>query len=148
MKQREYILKSNLSCVEDLLFYIQPLTNLKKMDLSGSLSLKEVPDLSNATHLKRLNLTGCWSLVEIPSSIGDLHKLEELEINLCISLQVFPSHLNLASLETLEMVGCWQLRKIPYVSTKSLVIGDTMLEEFPESVRLIFSTSPTASSCA
>ena len=35
LKQREYILKSNLSCVEDLLFYIQPLTNLKKMDLSG-----------------------------------------------------------------------------------------------------------------
>ncbi|KAF2535776.1 hypothetical protein F2Q68_00019452 [Brassica cretica] len=36
------------------------------------------------------------------------------------------------------MVGCWQLRKIPYVLTniKSLVIGDTMLEEFPESVRL------------
>lgn len=100
--------------------------------------MKEVPDLSNATHLKRLNLTGCWSLVEIPSSIGDLHKLEELEINVCISLQVFPSHLNLASLETLKMVGCWQLRKIPYVSTniKSLVIGDTMLEEFPESVRL------------
>lgn len=96
LKQREYILKSNLSCVEDLLFYIQPLTNLKKIDLSGSLSLKEVPDLSDATHLKRLNLTGCWSLVQIPSSIGDLHKLEELEINLRISLQAVPSHLNLA----------------------------------------------------
>uniref|UniRef100_A0A0D3E3Z0 Disease resistance protein Roq1-like winged-helix domain-containing protein n=1 Tax=Brassica oleracea var. oleracea TaxID=109376 RepID=A0A0D3E3Z0_BRAOL len=75
---------------------IQPLTNLKKIDLYGSLSLKEVPDLSDATHLKRLNLTGCWSLVQIPSSIGDLHKLEELEINLRISLQAVPSHLNLA----------------------------------------------------
>ncbi|CDY34378.1 BnaA09g11200D [Brassica napus] len=95
------------SKLEQLWQGIQPLTNLKKMDLSGSLSLKEVPDLSNATHLKRLNLTGCWSLVEIPSSIGDLHKLEELEINLCISLQVFPSHLNLASLETLEMTVCF-----------------------------------------
>ncbi|KAF8088333.1 hypothetical protein N665_0545s0002 [Sinapis alba] len=126
------------SKLEKLWQGIQPLTNLKKMDLSGSLSLKEVPDLSSATHLKRLNLTGCWSLVEIPSSIGDLHKLEELEMNLCISLQVFPTHLNLASLESLRMVGCWQLRKIPDVSTniKSLVIGDTMLQEFPESIRL------------
>lgn len=108
------------------------------MDLSGSLSLKEVPDLSNATSLKRLNLTGCWSLVEIPSSIGDLHKLEELEMNLCVSVQVFPTLLNLASLESLRMVGCWQLSKIPDLPTniKSLVVGETMLQEFPESVRL------------
>ncbi|KAL0794128.1 hypothetical protein Bca101_065505 [Brassica carinata] len=126
------------SKLEQLWQGIQPLTKLKKMDLSGSLSLKEVPDLSNATSLKRLDLTGCWSLVEIPSSIGDLHKLEELEMNLCISLQVVPTNLNLASLESLRMVGCWQLRKIPDVSTniKSLVIGDTMLQELPESVTL------------
>ncbi|CAN6856139.1 unnamed protein product [Brassica oleracea] len=114
------------SKLEKLWQGIQPLTNLKKMDLSGSLSLKEVPDLSNATHLKRLNLTGCWSLVEIPSSIGDLHKLEELEINLGISLQVFPSHLNLASLETLKMKNsiCFDQHQIP------LPLLETTLQEF------------------
>ncbi|CAH8380621.1 unnamed protein product [Eruca vesicaria subsp. sativa] len=38
----------------------------------------------------------------------------------------------------LRMLGCWQLRKIPDVSTniKSLAIGDTMLQEFPESISL------------
>uniref|UniRef100_M4EFU7 ADP-ribosyl cyclase/cyclic ADP-ribose hydrolase n=1 Tax=Brassica campestris TaxID=3711 RepID=M4EFU7_BRACM len=131
------------SKLEQLWQGIQPLTNLKKMDLSGSLSLKEVPDLSNATHLKRLNLTGCWSLVEIPSSIGDLHKLEELEINLCISLQVFPSHLNLASLETLEMAyflyfpNCFKLcleakRVITQQSFRAYFPGKEMPAEFDD----------------
>ncbi|CAF1841420.1 unnamed protein product [Brassica napus] len=126
------------SKLEQLWQGIQNLTNLKKMDLSGSQSLKEVPDLTTATSLKRLDLTGCWSLIEIPSSIRGLHKLEELEINLCISLQDVPTHLNLASLKSLRMVGCWQLKKIPDVSTniRSLLIGDTMLQEFPESIRL------------
>ncbi|CAH8382640.1 unnamed protein product [Eruca vesicaria subsp. sativa] len=136
----EHLVELNFvdSKLEKLWQGIQPLTNLKKMDLSGSLSLKEVPDLSNATSLKRLDLTGCWSLVEIPSSIGDLLRLEELEMNLCISLQVVPTNLNLPSLESLRMFGCWQLRKIPDVSTniKSFVIGDTMLQEFPESISL------------
>nr|CAZ44326.1 putative disease resistance protein [Raphanus sativus] len=135
-RKRQILIDAHQIC--DVLENDSPLTNLKKMDLSGSLSLKEVPDLSNATSLKRLNLTGCWSLVEIPSSIGDLHKLEELEMNLCVSVEVFPTLLNLASLESLRMVGCWQLSKIPDLPTniKSLVIGETMLQEFPESVRL------------
>ncbi|CAA7053876.1 unnamed protein product [Microthlaspi erraticum] len=136
----EHLVELNLvnSKLEKLWQGTQPLTNLKKMDLSGSMRLKEVPDLSNATNLKKLNLTGCWGLVEIPSSVGDLHKLEELEMNMCISLQVVPANLNLASLKSVKMVGCWQMRKIPDISTNidSLVIGDTMLEEFPESITL------------
>ncbi|KFK40484.1 hypothetical protein AALP_AA2G001800 [Arabis alpina] len=60
-----------------------PLINLKRMDLSDSLNLKELPDLSNATNLKSLILSFCESLEELPSSIGSLHKLEELASAKC-----------------------------------------------------------------
>ncbi|KAG7585198.1 Winged helix DNA-binding domain superfamily [Arabidopsis thaliana x Arabidopsis arenosa] len=118
---------------------IQPLTNLKEMALTGSWSLKELPDLSNATKLERLDLSGCKSLVEIPSSFGNLHKLKWLQMIFCIKLQVVPAHFNLASLEMLDMMGCSQLRKFPYISTNitTLTITDTMLEEVSESIRLL-----------
>ncbi|KAG7658326.1 Toll/interleukin-1 receptor homology (TIR) domain [Arabidopsis suecica] len=136
----EYLVELNLqnNKLEKLWEGTQPLTNLNKLELCGSLRLKELPDLSSATNLKRLDLTGCWSLVEIPSSVGNLHKLEELEMNLCLQLQVVPTHFNLASLRSLRMLGCWELRKFPGISTNitSLVIGDAMLEEMLESIRL------------
>ncbi|CAL9237546.1 unnamed protein product [Arabidopsis halleri] len=136
----EYLVELNLqnNKLEKLWEGTQPLTNLNKLELCGSLSLKELPDLSNATNLKRLDLTGCWSLVEIPSSVGNLHKLEELEMNLCLQLQVVPTHFNLASLKSLRMLGCWQLRKFPGISTNitALILGDAMLEEMLESITL------------
>ncbi|CAL9238124.1 unnamed protein product, partial [Arabidopsis halleri] len=69
----------------------QLLTNLKKMDLSMSRHLKELPDLSNATNLKRLNLDDCESLVEIPSSFSNLHKLKVLSMFACTKLEVIPT---------------------------------------------------------
>ena len=119
--------------------YLQPLANLKEMALTGSWSLKELPDLSNATKLERLDLSGCKSLVEIPSSFGNLHKLKWLQMIFCIKLQVVPAHFNLASLEILDMMGCSQLRKFPNISTniRTLTITDTMLEEVSESIRLL-----------
>ena len=80
------------------------------MNLSGSWDLKEVPDLSNATNLELLDLSGCMSLVEIPSSISNLHKLQELWMMFCINLEVIPEGLNLMSIETVNMVGCLRLR--------------------------------------
>lgn len=62
----------SLSCLDALpfvvSFYIQALTNLKKMDLSWSFNLKELPDFSNTTMLESLVLRGCKNLVEIHSS--------------------------------------------------------------------------------
>lgn len=46
------------SQLEKLWEGVQPLTSLKKMDLSRSYHLKELPDLSNATNLERLKLNG------------------------------------------------------------------------------------------
>ncbi|CAA7053864.1 unnamed protein product [Microthlaspi erraticum] len=114
----------------------QPLRNLKKMDLSWSMSLKELPDLSKATSLERLKLSGCKSLIELPSSIGNLPKLEELKTDLCDDLQLVPTLFNMTSLAKVDMLGCRKLRKIPDFprNIQELVIPDTMLEESPESV--------------
>lgn len=115
----------------------QRLTNLKKMDLSWSFNLKELPDLSNAASLERLELFCCKSLVEIHSSIGNLHKIDFLQMSYCTKLQVVPALLNLAPHAYVSMEGCSQLRYIPDTSTniRAVVIADTMIKELPKSVR-------------
>lgn len=136
-------MKTNIfsSCLDVLpfvdLFYIQRLTNLKKMDLSWSFNLKELPDLSNAASLERLELFCCKSLVEIHSSIGNLHKIDFLQMSYCTKLQVVPALLNLAPHAYVSMEGCSQLRYIPDTSTniRAVVIADTMIKELPKSVR-------------
>ncbi|KAL0693906.1 hypothetical protein Bca4012_061086 [Brassica carinata] len=116
----------------------QPLRNLKKLNLSASYKLEELPDLSNATNLEKLKVNNCRSLVEIHSSVGNLHKLEKLEMHFCRNLQVVPALINLASLQTVGIIGCKQLRKLPDISATitELRIVDAMLEEFTESIRL------------
>lgn len=104
------VLSSSFTYLLYKFFIFQPLANLTKMNLSGSWDLKEVPDLSNATNLELLDLSGCMSLVEIPSSISNLHKLQELMMMFCINLEVIPEGLNLMSIETVNMVGCLRLR--------------------------------------
>jgi Leucine-rich repeat (LRR) protein len=107
------------------------------MDLSRSVHLKELPDLSNATNLERLELCDCRALVELPKSIGNLHKLENLVMANCISLEVIPTHINLASLEHITMTGCSRLKTFPDFSTnieRLLLIG-TSVEEVPASIR-------------
>lgn len=118
--------------------HIQPLTNLKKMNLRDSLHLKEVPNLSNATNLERLDLSGCKSLTEIPSSFLHLQKLQFLRMIDCINIQVTPCHLNLPSLEYIELKRCSKLRNFPFTSTKfiGVDISDTSVEEVPPSISL------------
>ncbi|WZZ13238.1 hypothetical protein YC2023_106327 [Brassica napus] len=116
----------------------QPIGNFKKLNLTASYNLEELPDLGNATNLAILDVSECQSLLEIHPSVGNLHKLEKLEMNLCRNLQVVPTLCNLASLEIFGIAGCDQLRKLPDISATitSLSIVDTMLEEFSASIRL------------
>ncbi|AED94720.1 disease resistance protein-like [Arabidopsis thaliana] len=115
---------------------IQPLPNLKSIDMSFSYSLKEIPNLSKATNLEILSLEFCKSLVELPFSILNLHKLEILNVENCSMLKVIPTNINLASLERLDMTGCSELRTFPDISSniKKLNLGDTMIEDVPPSV--------------
>ncbi|XP_010447574.1 PREDICTED: disease resistance protein RML1A-like isoform X1 [Camelina sativa] len=124
------------SKLEKLWRGIQPLTNLKEIDLGYSKNLIEIPDLSKATSLKTLTLTSCTSLVELPSSIKNLHKLKKLMMMGCVKLQVVPTNINLASLEEVDMSDCSLLRSYPDISTniKDLDVGNTKLEVHPSIV--------------
>lgn len=115
---------------------MQPLTNLKDIDLGHSKNLIEIPDLSKATSLKTLTLTSCTSLVELPSSIRNLHKLKKLMMMGCAKLQIIPKNINLASLEEVDMSDCSQLRSYPDISMniKDLDVGNTKLEVHPSIV--------------
>ncbi|AED94691.1 disease resistance protein-like [Arabidopsis thaliana] len=124
------------SNLEKLWGGIQPLPNIKSIDLSFSIRLKEIPNLSNATNLETLNLTHCKTLVELPSSISNLHKLKKLKMSGCEKLRVIPTNINLASLEVVRMNYCSRLRRFPDISSniKTLSVGNTKIENFPPSV--------------
>ncbi|XP_013611728.1 PREDICTED: LOW QUALITY PROTEIN: disease resistance protein RML1B-like [Brassica oleracea var. oleracea] len=126
------------SKLEKLWEGIKQLANLQKVDFSGSVHLKELPDLSNASSLEKLDLIGCESLVEIPSSCSNLHKLQKLWVSGCINLQVIPARMNLASLDEVFMRGCSRLKNIPVMSTniRKLCISETAVEDVPASTKL------------
>ncbi|XP_048425258.1 disease resistance protein RPV1-like [Pyrus x bretschneideri] len=89
------------------------LGNLKVMDLSYSIHLTEVPDLSQSMKIEHINLMGCTSLVEIPSYFQYLDKLTDLNLGHCSNLKYLP-----------EMPG----------NIEFLDLRRTMIEELPSSV--------------
>ncbi|XP_050108013.1 disease resistance protein RPV1-like [Malus sylvestris] len=91
----------------------QKLGKLKVMDLSYSIYLTEVPDLSQSLNIEHINLMGCTSLVEIPLCIRQLNKLTVLNLGYCSKLRNLP-----------EMPG-----NIEYLDLSS-----TAIEELPSSV--------------
>nr|XP_048320060.1 disease resistance-like protein DSC1 [Ziziphus jujuba var. spinosa] len=63
---------------------------LRRMDLSCSKLLKEIPDLSQlAPSLESINLEGCTSLVQVFPCLKNLHKLTYLNLNGCSKLRNF-----------------------------------------------------------
>ncbi|KAL1194214.1 Disease resistance protein ADR2 [Cardamine amara subsp. amara] len=113
----------------------QPFGNLKKINLSRSSRLKELPDLSKATNLESLNVGKCTALVELPSSISNLYKLDVLNTWSCESLEVIPRLTNLAS-TNIDMEGCSRLSSFPDLPTKikNLSVKGTAVEELPASL--------------
>ncbi|XP_010482143.1 PREDICTED: disease resistance protein RML1B-like [Camelina sativa] len=135
----EYLVELDMkySQVEKLWDGTQPLTSLKKLDLSASYHLKVLPDLSKAINLETLKLGICVSLVEIPSSCSQLHKVQKFWLSTC-NQKVIPAHLSLASLEYVFMRGFSKLRNILVISThiKKVDVSNTELEDVPASVTL------------
>ncbi|KAG7533022.1 Toll/interleukin-1 receptor homology (TIR) domain [Arabidopsis thaliana x Arabidopsis arenosa] len=93
---------------------IKPLPNLKWMDLSSSLNLKELPNLSTATNLQKLKLSDCSSLMKLPSTIGYTKNLLTLNLRNCSSLMNLPFFIeNATNLELLYLGGCSSLVELP-----------------------------------
>ncbi|KAJ0232981.1 ADP-ribosyl cyclase/cyclic ADP-ribose hydrolase [Hirschfeldia incana] len=92
-----------------------PLGSLKKLIMSWSMNLKQLPDLSNAKNLEEVYLDRCTSLVTFTSSIQNLHKLREIDLEGCTELESFPTLINLKSLEYLNLRECFRLRNFPQI---------------------------------
>ncbi|KAG7611601.1 AAA+ ATPase domain [Arabidopsis suecica] len=121
------------SKLEKLWYGVQPLNSLKKMNLLGSKSLKEIPDLSTATNLEALNLGACSSLVKLPSSVQYLNKLKTLNLPFCENLETLPTSINLQALDCMNLSGCSRLWSFPDISTNItyLDLSQTGIEEVP-----------------
>ncbi|CAA7039734.1 unnamed protein product [Microthlaspi erraticum] len=126
------------SKLEKLWEGIKRLPSLKWMDLSYSVNLKELPDLSTATNLEKLYLNKCSSLLKLPSTSGYTDNLEKLDLRKCSSMINLPSSIcNATKLEKLYLGGCSSLVELPFV-----IIGNAMnlqtldLSGFPTLVEL------------
>ncbi|KAL5543010.1 hypothetical protein UlMin_010720 [Ulmus minor] len=78
------------SQLERLWSGVQCVVNLKKIDLSYSKRLIEVPDLSRARKLETIYLEECESLCQVPSYFENLDQLITLFLAGCSSLSEFP----------------------------------------------------------
>ncbi|KAH9679673.1 ADP-ribosyl cyclase/cyclic ADP-ribose hydrolase [Citrus sinensis] len=131
--------RSRLWHPEDIYQVLNENTNLavlKRLNLSYSKQLFEIPDLSLALNLEQLNLEGCTSLFEIHSSIQHLNKLVILNLGLCTSLKSLPTGINLDSLKELYLGGCSNLKRFPEISCniEDLDLKETAIEELPSSI--------------
>uniref|UniRef100_A0A1J3IXV6 ADP-ribosyl cyclase/cyclic ADP-ribose hydrolase n=3 Tax=Noccaea caerulescens TaxID=107243 RepID=A0A1J3IXV6_NOCCA len=63
--------------------------NLRRLDLSGSENLEQLPDLSMAVNLEELKAQGCKRLKRIPESISNLTRLTKLDVSYCDELRSY-----------------------------------------------------------
>lgn len=114
------------------MFDMQPLPNLKNMNLGYSKNLKEIPNLSKAINLETLTLMYCISLVELPFSVWNLHKLRKLRMRDCRKLQLVPIKINLETFERVERNSLSRFKNVPRFSMniKYLNVGNTLWKKF------------------
>ncbi|KAF8103319.1 hypothetical protein N665_0188s0257 [Sinapis alba] len=129
-------LRMQFSKLEKLWEGVQLLVNLKKIDLSYSFKLKEIPNFLKASNLEIMRLVFCKSLVELPSSISNLHKLKKLIMKGCKKLEVIPTNINLASLDEVDMSNCSSLISFPDISRniKHINVRNTKIREVPPTI--------------
>ncbi|XP_057990115.1 disease resistance protein TAO1-like [Hevea brasiliensis] len=132
-------LRMPLSNLTDLWNGDEALGNLKLLDLTSSMKLTRVPDLSRFPNLEVLRLGGCRSLIEIPSSIGELKCLKEIDLLRCFKLHRIPQSIcNLKSLTVLGMSDFLNVTELPEN------IGDLEFLETLEIVRIGIKALPSS----
>lgn len=97
----KYIRIPNLTALTHFMFLLsnlsQPLENLRKLALSWSVHLVELPDLSLAKNLEEVVLIGCENLRVVHRSIFKLPKLWKLDLTSCGKLSCLRSFIHLHS---------------------------------------------------
>ncbi|XP_048325943.2 disease resistance-like protein DSC1 [Ziziphus jujuba] len=76
------------SQLEQLWDGVQNIGNLRKIDLSYSVHLTQIPNLSMASNLESINFEKCTSLLELPSYFQYLNKVTYLNLRCCSNLQI------------------------------------------------------------
>ncbi|CAN1245437.1 Disease resistance protein L6 [Linum grandiflorum] len=87
------------------------LEKLRKLNLFGCKSIKELPDLSGLVSLNNLNLEGCTELVKI-TCYQKLEMLRKLNMAGCESIKELSNMSDLKHLQDLNMEGCTKLIKV------------------------------------
>lgn len=115
---------------------MQNLEHLKKIDLSNSKYLLELPDFSKASKLEEVVLYGCKSLLNVHPSILCLNKLMRLNLFYCKALTSLRSDTHLRSLRDLFLGGCSRLKEFSVTSEnmKDLTLTSTAINELPSSI--------------
>ncbi|KAJ0256388.1 ADP-ribosyl cyclase/cyclic ADP-ribose hydrolase [Hirschfeldia incana] len=97
--------------------------NLRRLDLSCSENLEQLPDLSMAVNLEELITQGCKRLKKIPESISNLTRLTKLDVSYCDELNSY--HITIR-----ELTGrCRQIalyfygKRVETENIKNLAIG-------------------------
>ncbi|KAK4267282.1 hypothetical protein QN277_024082 [Acacia crassicarpa] len=132
-------LNMNWSRVEKLWDGVLHLVNLKKINLSNSKHLLELPDFSMASNLEEVELHNCKSLRKVHPSILTINKLVNLNLTHCTSLTILTSDVHLRSLSRLSLGECLRLKEFSVTSEnmRNLNLAGTAINELPSSVRLL-----------
>nr|XP_048319641.1 disease resistance-like protein DSC1 [Ziziphus jujuba var. spinosa] len=157
------VLTMRHSQLEQLWNEDQPLEleKLKKIDLSFSTQLIQIPNLSRAINLQEIYLEGCTRLVHIPPSFQNLNKLQILNMTDCKNLEDGTENLpnslkdlrmggtafkslpesiwEMKYLEMLKLNDCTNLRKISEISNQvkclsGILLSGAEIEELPEAI--------------
>ncbi|PRQ22006.1 putative leucine-rich repeat domain, L domain-containing protein [Rosa chinensis] len=122
---------------------MQPLCNLKTINLSYSLNLVSTPNFKGIPYLKFLYLEGCIKLYEVDPTIEVLERLTVLNLKDCKSLMHFASSVRgLKNLKVLNLSGCSKLKKLPndmghLESLEKLHVNGTGIRELPSSIGML-----------
>ncbi|PRQ22105.1 putative leucine-rich repeat domain, L domain-containing protein [Rosa chinensis] len=122
---------------------MQPLYNLKTINLSRSLNLVNTPNFKGMPYLEFLFLEGCIRLYEVDPTIEVLERLTVLNLKDCKNLVHFASSvLGLKYLKVLNLSGCSKLRKLPndighLESLEELHVNGTGIRELPSSIGML-----------
>ncbi|KAM3322642.1 hypothetical protein P3S67_003793 [Capsicum chacoense] len=115
------------------------LSNLKRLELGGSLELTKTPNFGDMPILETLNLFYCKNLEEVHPSLGHCKMLTCLNLNGCVKLKKLPKFVAMESLERLYLDECTSLEEFPDICgdmprLSKLVVGSPRIRSLPPSL--------------